>query len=87
MISTVILGFAASKSLTALVKTCSSLLSAAKVCHTSIVIGPSSDELEVVSSPPKSKHPGEINAITKISTRPLRFEDDLEGARTWLGVE
>ena len=64
VISTVIFGCAVSKSLTALVKATSSLLSAAKVCHASIVIGPSLAEEDVSSSLPKSKQPGTTNSIT-----------------------
>ena len=63
VISTVIFGWAVSKSLTALVKATSSLLSAAKVCHTSIVIGPSLAEEDASSSLPKSKQPGTRNSI------------------------
>ena len=79
VISTVTLGFKASKSLTELVNTCSSLLSAAKVCQTSIVIGPSDDVFSLSLSPPKSKQPGLRNVNAKITTRAPRFDNALEG--------
>ena len=79
VISTVIFGFTASKSLTALVKTCSSLLSAAKVCHTSMVIGPSAEVEDSVSPPPKSRQPGVRNARMKITVSIPRLDNALEG--------
>ena len=72
VISTVMFGLAASKSLTALVKVSSSLLSAAKVCHTSIVIGPSSEVLVASSAPPKFKQPGIINSAAIKTNNILR---------------
>ena len=72
VISTVMFGLAASKSLTALVKVSSSLLSAANVCHTSIVIGPSSDVLDCSSVPPKSKQPGMMNSAAIKTNNILR---------------
>ena len=77
-------GFTASKSLTALVNVSSSLLSEAKVCHTSMVISPSEEDVSVELSEPKSKQPGTNNKTINENTSTLNF---IEGLKVPLSID
>jgi len=77
-------GFTASNPLTALVNVSSSLLSEAKVCHTSMVISPSEEDDSVELSEPKSRQPGANNKRINENTSILNF---IEGLKVPLSID